>query len=194
MALPQYASMSPPASADRLQSSYEIKRSPSILEDDNPSQPEDQDPSGGTFHSGKWFGRGASGSIAPSSVLEQVCLFQTYPLPSYYVLQLQHLGIPASERDRFQHIHPDLRKTDRSGVQMSTPSKALLDTVGDDAEPSAADNLKFLMQECGVSPLGITELLQELPSQRNSDILIEYYFSSVYGSPSSSKSCLTFAP
>ncbi|TFK75857.1 hypothetical protein BDN72DRAFT_954408 [Pluteus cervinus] len=166
MALPQYASMSPAASVERLQPSYEIKRSPSILEDDNPSQPEDQDPSGGTFHSGKWFGRGASGSIAPSSVLEQ----------------LQHLGIPSSnspERDRFQHIHPDLRKTDRSGVQTSTPSKALLDTVGDDAEPSAADNLKFLMQECGVSPLGITELLQELPSQRNSDILIDYYFSSV---------------
>lgn len=58
-------------------------------------------------------------------------------------------------------------------------SKALMETVGDDLEPSAADNLKSLVQECGVSPHKISELLQELPPLRSSDVLIDYYFSSM---------------
>ena len=33
---------------------------------------DEQDPSGGTFQSGKWYGNSASGSVAPASVLEQV--------------------------------------------------------------------------------------------------------------------------
>ncbi|KAL0574671.1 hypothetical protein V5O48_007287 [Marasmius crinis-equi] len=43
-------------------------------------------------------------------------------------------------------------------------------------EPSAADNLKTLVQECGVSPHKIPEILQELPPLRTSDALINYYF------------------
>ncbi|KAG7096899.1 hypothetical protein E1B28_004305 [Marasmius oreades] len=43
-------------------------------------------------------------------------------------------------------------------------------------EPSAADNLKTLVQECGVSPHKIPEILQELPPLRTSDVLINYYF------------------
>ncbi|KAF5390558.1 hypothetical protein D9757_002751 [Collybiopsis confluens] len=46
-------------------------------------------------------------------------------------------------------------------------------------EPSAADNLKTLVQECGVSPHKIPEILQELPPLRTSDALINYYFSSL---------------
>ena len=48
-----------------------------------------------------------------------------------------------------------------------------------DSEPSAADNLKSLVQECGVSPHKISELLQELPPSRSSDVLVDYYFSSM---------------
>jgi hypothetical protein len=51
--------------------------------------------------------------------------------------------------------------------------------IGEDLEPSAADNLKSLVQECGVSPHKISELLQELPPSRSSDVLIDYYFSSM---------------
>lgn len=47
-------------------------RSSSVGDDDNHSQPDDQDPSGGTFQSGKWYGNSASGSVAPGTVLEQV--------------------------------------------------------------------------------------------------------------------------
>ncbi|KAJ3937244.1 MAG: fungal-specific transcription factor domain-containing protein [Lentinula lateritia] len=46
-------------------------------------------------------------------------------------------------------------------------------------EPSAADNLKTLVQECGVSPHKIPEILQELPPLRSSDALIDYYFTSL---------------
>ncbi|EEB91009.1 hypothetical protein MPER_10706, partial [Moniliophthora perniciosa FA553] len=49
----------------------------------------------------------------------------------------------------------------------------------DPLEPSAADNLKTLVQECGVSPHKIPELLQELPPLRTSDVLINYYFSAI---------------
>lgn len=58
-----------------------------------------------------------------------------------------------------------------------------MEVLEEDLEPSAADNLKSLVQECGVSPHKISELLQELPPQRVSDVLINYYFTSM---------CVTF--
>jgi hypothetical protein len=62
--------------------------------------------------------------------------------------------------------------------QVST-QKTPLTAIEEDLEPSAADNLKSLVQECGVSPHKISELLQELPPQRVSDVLINYYFASM---------------
>ena len=56
---------------------------------------------------------------------------------------------------------------------------AIIDSVRLDSEPTAADNLKTLVQDCGVSPHKITELVQELPPQRFSDVLVDYYFSAV---------------
>lgn len=58
-------------------------------------------------------------------------------------------------------------------------TKSGIESMGDDLEPSAADNLKSLVQECGVSPHKISELLQELPPLRSSDVLVDYYFSSM---------------
>ena len=60
---------------------------------------------------------------------------------------------------------------------LATPS--LIESVRQDSEPSAADNLKSLVQECGVSPHKISELLQELPPQRFSDVLVDHYFASM---------------
>ncbi|KAF8655259.1 hypothetical protein AX16_003161 [Volvariella volvacea WC 439] len=54
-----------------------------------------------------------------------------------------------------------------------------MDTASDNTEPSAADNLKSLVQECGVSPHNLSELLQELPPRGDLDILIDYYFTSI---------------
>jgi hypothetical protein len=56
---------------------------------------------------------------------------------------------------------------------------AAIDSVRQDAEPTAADNLKTLIQDCGVSPHKITELVQELPPQRFADVLIDFYFTSM---------------
>jgi hypothetical protein len=46
-------------------------------------------------------------------------------------------------------------------------------------EPSPADNMKHLVQDCGVSPHKVAELLQELPPPRFSAALVDFYFSSV---------------
>ena len=56
---------------------------------------------------------------------------------------------------------------------------AAIDSVPQDAEPTAADNLKALIQDCGVSPHKITELVQELPPRRFADVLIDFHFASV---------------
>lgn len=56
---------------------------------------------------------------------------------------------------------------------------AAIDSVQQDSEPTAADNLKTLIQDCGVSPHKITELVQELPPQRFADVLVDFYFASV---------------
>lgn len=66
---------------------------------------DEQDPSGGTFQSGKWYGNSASGSVAPASVLEQVnvsmvilvllsdILFTSWQTSSLPV-QIKNSGIP----------------------------------------------------------------------------------------------------
>jgi hypothetical protein len=47
-------------------------------------------------------------------------------------------------------------------------------------EQAAVENLQWLMQECGVTPNKILELLQELPDPKFSDVLVDFYFSSMY--------------
>lgn len=72
MAMPQYCSSGSLNLFTEM--SNDRRRSMSPAEDDNRSQTEEQDPSGGTFQSGKWYGNSALGSVAPASVLEQVRL------------------------------------------------------------------------------------------------------------------------
>lgn len=72
MAMPQYCSSGSLGLFTEINN--ERQRSISPAEDDNRSQTEEQDPSGGTFQSGKWYGNSALGSVAPASVLEQVGL------------------------------------------------------------------------------------------------------------------------
>lgn len=64
------------------------------------------------------------------------------------------------------------------GASTNTTS-GLTSLIPQELEPSAADNLRTLVQECGVSPHRVSELLQELPPVRSSDVLIDYYFNSV---------------
>ena len=81
------------------------------------------------------------------------------------------------DRDFTEASHvDDLNKNFHSSIKR----KSKMIPVGDDSESSAADNMKSLIQECGVSPHKISELLQELPPQRHSDVLVDYYFTSLY--------------
>ncbi|KAG6917902.1 hypothetical protein DXG01_000511 [Tephrocybe rancida] len=166
LALPQYCIPGTPLSSANASNSR--RRSVSEGDDDSPSQTEDQDPSGGIFQSGKWYGNSASGSVAPGSVLEQ----------------LQNVGMsgPDVGEQGSSRRPPDSRNFDLTQVPSGSHATANGEgqsLIGDDLEPSAADNLKSLVQECGVSPHKISELLQELPPSRSSDVLIDYYFTSI---------------
>ncbi|KZS97957.1 hypothetical protein SISNIDRAFT_436686 [Sistotremastrum niveocremeum HHB9708] len=44
---------------------------------------------------------------------------------------------------------------------------------------SAAERLKSLIQDCGVSPHKVSELIQELPPKRITDALVDHYFSNL---------------
>ncbi|PPQ94026.1 hypothetical protein CVT25_009874 [Psilocybe cyanescens] len=160
VALPQYCSPGTPSSYAMDQNSFTGRhRTPSNGEDDARSQTEEQDPSGGIFQSGKWYGNSASGSVAPASVIDQI----------------ENVAIREREASLISHANI---------INSSFPSQTVhiktgLDVVGDDLEPSAADNLKSLVQECGVSPHKIAELLQELPIPSSSDILVDFYFSTI---------------
>lgn len=70
LALPQYFHSS--ASPSAMPSDGHNCATSEGPDEDNRSITDEQDPSGGTFQSGKWYGNSASGSVAPASVLEQV--------------------------------------------------------------------------------------------------------------------------
>ncbi|KAL1743733.1 hypothetical protein HDZ31DRAFT_83183 [Schizophyllum fasciatum] len=59
------------------------------------------------------------------------------------------------------------------------PEPKLPPSLPSDAESSAAEKFKTLVQECGLPAHKISELMQELPPSRVSDVLIDYYFSTI---------------
>jgi hypothetical protein len=94
--------------------------------------------------------------------------------------QLQNVGMPSEQGNSHRPVH-DSRTFE--SVQAASRQHASLacetSLIEEDPEPSAADNLKSLVQECGVSPHKISELLQELPPTGSSDVLVDYYFNSM---------------
>ncbi|KAI9574462.1 fungal-specific transcription factor domain-containing protein [Boletus coccyginus] len=169
LALPQYSSPGSPSAAYCDRHNRASSEGP---DEDNRSITDEQDPSGGTFQSGKWYGNSASGSVAPASVLEQ--------LANVVVANSHQEQWDATQRNAGHNA----TSTPQNGTYavdhktaLATPS--LIESVRQDSEPSAADNLKSLVQECGASPHKITELLQELPPQRFSDVLIDHYFTAI---------------
>ena len=63
-----------------------------------------------------------------------------------------------------------------SDIFRNDANAALL--VSSDSSP--ADNLKALVQECGVAPHKISELLHELPPRQLTDKLVDVYFTGMY--------------
>jgi hypothetical protein len=69
-------------------------------DDDSHSQTDEQEANGGLFQSGKWYGNSASGSIAPSTVLEQVRWFHLWRcwacvIEQFYYSSCRMLSCPA---------------------------------------------------------------------------------------------------
>jgi len=77
LALPQYFSPGSPSAANCDRHNRASSEGP---DEDNRSITDEQDPSGGTFQSGKWYGNSASGSVAPASVLEQVNVLMVFSI------------------------------------------------------------------------------------------------------------------
>jgi hypothetical protein len=71
--------------------------------------------------------------------------------------------------------------------QYAEPTNDALNPAGADGlalptvleDTSAAEKFKSLVQDCGVSPHKVSELLQDLPSRKHCDALINYYFTSM---------------
>jgi hypothetical protein len=71
--------------------------------------------------------------------------------------------------------------------QYADPTNDALNPAGADGlalptvleDTSAAEKFKSLVQDCGVSPHKVSELLQDLPSRKHSDALVDYYFTSM---------------
>ena len=93
LALPQY--FHSPASPAGTPCDRHNRTSSEGPDEDNRSITDGQDPSGGTFQSGKWYGNSASGSIAPASVLEQVNVSMIF-----YIMNLTHLLLAGKRRSR----------------------------------------------------------------------------------------------
>jgi len=185
MALPHYCSPGTPRSSSHdAGPSNGIRRSSSVGDDDAQSQAEENDPVGGTFQSGKWYGNCALGSVAPASVLEPVRSFKLCAggHVNQYDLQLKNVGISLDERG--VHISPrpvDARNIDLMQASSTMhASSAAGKLLAEDLEWSAVESLESLVHECGVTPHKISELLQELPPIRFSEALIDFYFQNMY--------------
>ncbi|KAF9247093.1 fungal-specific transcription factor domain-containing protein [Melanogaster broomeanus] len=168
LALPQYFYNSGSSSAPP--SDRQNRTSSEGPDEDNRSITDEQDPSGGTFQSGKWYGNSASGSVAPASVLEQL---------ANVVVASSHQEHWDTNHNTPHHIPLAHNGTNGADHKSALATPSIIESVRQDSEASAADNLKSLVQECGVSPHKISELLQELPPQRFSDVLLDHYFTSI---------------
>ncbi|KAH9951597.1 hypothetical protein B0H21DRAFT_684345 [Amylocystis lapponica] len=153
-ALPQYCShghSSTPFSDGG--GGYDRRRSLSPGADDgNRSQPEEEDPNGGMFESGRWYGKSASGSIAAPVVLEQ----------------LQHMVVP---NGRSEPMSPGSAATQLQADLFRNETRLLAAP-----EPSAADKLKLLIRDYGFHPNKVSELVNELPARNLSQLLVDHYF------------------
>lgn len=179
MALPQYWSQGGGSNSysdfngnsDRLRS-----HSPSG-DDDRGSQADDEDV--GVFESGRWFGASASGIVAAPAMLEKVRRIldvrhgtDTDPSSSGQLQNMVESPSAAPEREH-GHSHSHSLSIDQLPSDIfHSESKALLGP----SDSSPADNLKRLVQECGVAPHKISELLHELPPRNMTDKLVDLYF------------------
>ncbi|KAI0677610.1 hypothetical protein C8Q78DRAFT_961708 [Trametes maxima] len=134
---------------------HDRRRSLSPIDDGNRSQAEDEDPSGGIFESGRWYGKSASGLVAAPAVLEQ----------------LQNMVPPQGAEheaagNSFGLNHTDIFKPDNK------PGLAPI-------EQTAIERLQRLIRDCGYSSERLQNMYNELPPRKLREDLIDYYFTTI---------------
>ncbi|KAI0750793.1 fungal-specific transcription factor domain-containing protein [Daedaleopsis nitida] len=154
-ALPQYCSHGRSTPLSDCSGPHDRHRSISPIDDGNHSQPEDEDPSGGMFEGGRWYGKSASGLVAAPAVLEQLQSM----VPS-----------PAAESS-----------SGNSAYGMNKSTADMLDQKPTLApmEQTATERLQRLMRDCGYSADRLQNMYDELPPQKMRDDLVEHYFSAI---------------
>ncbi|THH32913.1 hypothetical protein EUX98_g1303 [Antrodiella citrinella] len=130
-------------------------------DDDGRSQADDEDTNGGVYESGKWYGNTAFAYIAAPAVLSQL----------ESVVEGNNNGEGSGQATRSASVD-HLSSVFRHPVQKRPHIVSAL-------EPSPADKLKSLIQDCGVAPHKISELMHELPPRALSDKLVDYYFHAI---------------
>ena len=140
------------------------------------------------------MGTASPGASPPAQCLRRQVRYS--PIQSWKshctITKLESLVTSSPTSDRQVHNISELRSAKPAKVEVVTrysrssiPAEALvaasvMESVQRDSEPTPADNLNSLVLECGLPPHKISELLQELPPQRFSDVLVDFYFNTMY--------------
>ncbi|KAH8105858.1 fungal-specific transcription factor domain-containing protein [Cristinia sonorae] len=132
-------------------------------DDDNRSQADDEEMNGGTFESGKWYGNTAFAYIAAPAVLSKLeSVVDGNANGESSGLATRSASVDHLSSHTFHH--PDHKRPDIVAAAL---------------EPTPADKLKSLIQDCGVAPHKISELVHELPPRSLSDKLVDFYFHAI---------------
>ncbi|KAG8745794.1 hypothetical protein FRC10_007056 [Ceratobasidium sp. 414] len=70
-------------------------------------------------------------------------------------------------------VAPILEQLQHSGFSAGRP------TLEDPHQPTPAEKMKYLVQDCGVPPHKLAELVQDLPPKSVSDALVDFYFAHI---------------
>ncbi|KAI9001022.1 fungal-specific transcription factor domain-containing protein [Trametes punicea] len=153
-ALPQYWSQGVATPNSEASGPHDRRRSMSPADDGNRSPAEDEDPSGGIFESGRWYGKSASGLVAAPAVLEQL----RHMVPNQ--------GPEREGSSSVNQLQSDIFKPDHK------PGLAPM-------EQTAMERLQRLIQDCGYSSERLRTMYDELPPRKLRDELIDHYFTTI---------------
>ncbi|KAM5540503.1 hypothetical protein V8D89_005961 [Ganoderma adspersum] len=157
VALPHYWSQSNGTPASDSSGPHDRHRSESPADDGNRSPVEDEDPSGGYFESGRWYGKSASGLVTAPAVLEQLQSMVPSPAPE---------GTANGASLTSSQLQSDIFKVDPKPTITSM-------------EPTATERLQRLMRDCGYSTARLENMYSELPPRKLRDDLVDYYFTNI---------------
>ena len=88
--------------------------------------------------------------------------------------------LPSDPRDKDTHPTTCVSDPKNFDLAQAASQQSLDGSSTDELEQPIIDDSRFLAEECGFSPHKIAELLQELPPLSTTDVLVDFYFSTMY--------------